>query len=91
VPLHFPIRDPSTGAVTNELFITKGTHIYVGLVAANRSKAIWGPDVHELIGKAVLEATKDSVKMPGIFSNTWVAFVWVPWGCGLTESSAFLG
>ncbi|KIJ93902.1 hypothetical protein K443DRAFT_134918 [Laccaria amethystina LaAM-08-1] len=70
VPLHFPIRDPSTGAVTNELFITKGTHIYVGLVAANRSKAIWGPDVHELIGKAVLEATKDSVKMPGIFSNT---------------------
>lgn len=54
--------------------------MYVGLGAANRSKAIWGPDAYELkperwIGKAVLEGTKDSVKMPGIFSNTCVAFV----------------
>lgn len=79
MPLHFPIQDPSTGALTNELLVTKGTRVYVNLGAANRSKEVWGPDADELkperwIGKTVLEGTKDSVKMPGIFSNMWVAF-----------------
>ncbi|KIJ92400.1 hypothetical protein K443DRAFT_649481 [Laccaria amethystina LaAM-08-1] len=75
VPLHFPIPDPSTGVVTNELLIAKGTRIYTGL-ATNRSAAIWGPHVYELkperwFGKTMLEGTKGSVKMPGVFSNTW--------------------
>lgn len=74
VPLHFPIRDPKTGVETKELLITKGTSVYVGLGAANRSAAIWGPDASELkperwLGKAVLDGTANSVKMPGIFSN----------------------
>ncbi|KIJ92404.1 hypothetical protein K443DRAFT_113664, partial [Laccaria amethystina LaAM-08-1] len=80
VPLHFPICDPSTGAITNELLITKGTPVYIGLAAANWSKAIWGPDVHELkperwIGKMALGGRKDSVKMPNIFSNPCLTFV----------------
>jgi cytochrome P450 len=74
VPLEFPIRDPSTGVQTSKLLITKGTAVYIGLGAANRSAAIWGPDANELkpdrwIGKNIADGTENSVKMPGIFSN----------------------
>ncbi|EDR07086.1 uncharacterized protein LACBIDRAFT_298857 [Laccaria bicolor S238N-H82] len=70
IPLHFPIHDSKTVVETKELLITKGTSLYVGLGVANRSAAIWGPDASELwLGKAGLDGTANSVKMPGIFSN----------------------
>ncbi|KAI4294315.1 cytochrome P450 [Schizophyllum commune Loenen D] len=74
VPLQFPIIDPKTGAETRELLITKGTHVYVGMGAANRSEAIWGADAGELkperwMGKTINEGTASGVKMPGIYSN----------------------
>ena len=60
--------------VETELLMTKGTLVYIGLGAANRSAAIWGPDASELkperwLRKALLDGTVNSVKMPGIFSN----------------------
>jgi len=73
VPLQFPIRD-HTGAVTHELPITKGTAVYIGLAAANRSTALWGPDATEFkperwFGKLGHENTADNTKLPGIYSN----------------------
>ncbi|KAK7060606.1 hypothetical protein VNI00_001372 [Paramarasmius palmivorus] len=73
VPLQFPIPGPD-GHEVKELLISKGTPVYVGLSASNRSRAIWGDDVNELkperwMGKAILESTENGVKMPGIFSN----------------------
>jgi cytochrome P450 len=74
VPLQFPIRDPRTGAEQRQLLIAKGTSVYVGLGAANRSKAVWGADAEELkperwLGKNIADGTENSVKMPGIYSN----------------------
>ncbi|THU94004.1 cytochrome P450 [Dendrothele bispora CBS 962.96] len=73
VPLQFPIQGPD-GSEVKELLITKGTPVYIGLSASNRSRAIWGPDVGEMkperwMGKGLLESTGNGVKMPGIFSN----------------------
>ncbi|TRM57261.1 cytochrome P450 [Schizophyllum amplum] len=74
VPLQFPIRDPATGAETRELLITKGTPVYIGMGAANRSTTIWGADAAELkperwMEKSIDESTPNGVKMPGIYSN----------------------
>ncbi|KAL0563950.1 hypothetical protein V5O48_018108, partial [Marasmius crinis-equi] len=74
VPLQFPIPGERPGTETKELLIRKGTSVYVGLGASNRSRAIWGDDVNELkperwLGKGILESTENGVKMPGIFSN----------------------
>lgn len=74
VPVHFPIVDPKTGDQHRELLINKGTPVYIGLGAANRSTAIWGPDADQFkperwMGQAAVDATMGSVKMPGIFSN----------------------
>ncbi|KAL0070738.1 hypothetical protein AAF712_001959 [Marasmius tenuissimus] len=74
VPLQFPIPGERRGTEAKELLIRKGTPIYIGLSASNRSRAIWGDDVNELkperwLGKTILESTENGVKMPGIFSN----------------------
>lgn len=77
IPLKFPLHDSDTGTEKDELLITKGTPVYVGLAAANRSTAIWGPDANVFkperwLGKSTLESTENNVKMPGIFSNVSV-------------------
>jgi cytochrome P450 len=70
VPLQFSIRD-NTGAMIHELPIAKGTAVYLGLAAANRSTAIWGPDATEYKPERWLdkEGTADNTKLPGIYSN----------------------
>ncbi|KAG5640549.1 hypothetical protein DXG03_008123, partial [Asterophora parasitica] len=88
VPLQYPICDDATGKVTNELLITKGTAVYVGLSAANRSKAIWGPDASEFkperwMGKAGSElasATAEGTRLPGLYSNM-MTFLGGPRAC----------
>lgn len=74
VPLHYPIRDVRTGEEIRELLITKGTSVYLGLSAANRSTAIWGPDAAKFaperwMGKMGANATLDDIKMPAVYSN----------------------
>lgn len=77
VPLQFPITDVKTGKEINELVIYKGTPVYIGIVASNRSTALWGPDASEFkperwMDKLAHETTIDRIKTPGIFSNTFV-------------------
>lgn len=74
MPLQFPILDQRTGYEIKQLHIAKGTPIYIGLAAANRSTSIWGPDAAELkperwLGKSIAEGAYSNIKMPGIFSN----------------------
>lgn len=106
MPLTFPIIDPKTGEETRELFIKKGTSVYVGLAPANRSKAIWGPDadlikperwVNKFEGQE-FEGVDEKIKLPGILSNVYVAGVIEPFASGLavvlmliTYSMTFLG
>ncbi|KAF8880306.1 cytochrome P450 [Infundibulicybe gibba] len=74
IPLQFPVRDPHSGTETRDLFIAKGTPVYLGLSAANRSTAIWGPDASEFkperwLGKDASPGNPDKIKLPGIYSN----------------------
>ena len=74
VPLQFPFTDLRTGREVREIVITKGTPVYVGLSATNRSTALWGPDAaafkpERWMGHRAHESTVEKIKTPGIFSN----------------------
>jgi cytochrome P450 len=60
--------------MTSELPIAKGTSVYLGLAAANRSTAIWGPDATEYKPERWMhnlghESLAENTKLPGIYSN----------------------
>ncbi|RDB16544.1 hypothetical protein Hypma_002917 [Hypsizygus marmoreus] len=85
VPLQYPIRDVKTGQEMHEILITKGTHVYVGLAAANRSAAIWGPDAsvfrpERWFGKMGHESTAENTRLPGLYSNM-MTFLGGPRAC----------
>ena len=74
VPLQFPIKDKKTGKEVREILIVKGTPVYVGLAATNRSTSLWGDDAAEFkperwMGRQAHESTIEQIKTPGIFSN----------------------
>ncbi|KAG6909554.1 hypothetical protein DXG01_016802 [Tephrocybe rancida] len=75
VPLQYPVLDATTGSQLRSLLITKGTAVYLGLAAANRSQAIWGSDASEFkperwMGKAEHELmTNENARLPGLYSN----------------------
>jgi cytochrome P450 len=74
VPLQFWIKDKKTGKEIREIVIYKGTPVYVGLGATNRSAALWGADVAEFkperwMGRQAHESTVEQIKTPGVFSN----------------------
>lgn len=74
IPLQFPIIDLKTGKEIREIVVHKGTPVYVGLGATNRSTAVWGPDAAEFkperwMGRHAHESTVEQIKTPGIFSN----------------------
>ena len=76
VPLQFPIKDEKTGRELNEIVIRKGTPVYVGLGATNRSTSLWGEDAAEFkperwMGRHAHESTVEQIKTPGIFSNMY--------------------
>ncbi|KAF7369934.1 hypothetical protein MSAN_00622900 [Mycena sanguinolenta] len=70
VPLTYPIRSTITGEETTELLIKQGTTIYLGLSAANRSTAIWGPDAAEFKPERWLKRNQAEAKLPGAYSGT---------------------
>ncbi|KAG6909911.1 hypothetical protein DXG01_014431 [Tephrocybe rancida] len=80
VPLQFPIFDPTTGTQLRSMLITKGTPVYLGLAAANRSREIWGPDASEFkperwMGKDGHELiTNEGARLPGLYSNIGMRF-----------------
>ncbi|KAJ7166841.1 cytochrome P450 [Mycena filopes] len=69
VPLTYPIRSTTTGEEVKELVIEQGTAVYLGLSAANRSTAIWGPDAAEFKPERWLKRTQVESKLPGAYSG----------------------
>ncbi|KAJ7103857.1 cytochrome P450 [Mycena epipterygia] len=69
IPLVYPIRSTSTGEETNQLLVEKGTKVYLGLSAANRSTAIWGPDAAEFKPERWLNRSQSELKLPGAYSG----------------------
>ncbi|KAI0760494.1 cytochrome P450 [Fomes fomentarius] len=71
VPLSQPIRGVD-GSMIHELLIPKDTTIGVGILSANRNKAIWGDDAMEWKPERWLAPLPESVtqaKVPGVYSN----------------------
>ena len=57
----------------SEILVPKGTNIFVGVIQANRSKAIWGEDAMEWKPERWLNPLPPSVTgahIPGVFANT---------------------
>jgi cytochrome P450 len=75
VPLTYPIRSTITGEETKELLIQQGTAVYLGLSAANRSTAIWGPDAAEFKPERWFNRGPSESKLPGAYSGMWVYFL----------------
>jgi cytochrome P450 len=69
VPLTYPIRSTITGEEIKELLIQQGTAVYLGLSAANRSTAIWGPDASEFKPERWLNRSQTESKLPGAYSG----------------------
>lgn len=74
VPLTFPIRSTITGEETTQLLIKEGTAVYLGMSAANRSTAIWGPDAAEFKPERWLNRSQSENKLPGAYSGMYVVF-----------------
>lgn len=80
LPLQFPVKDVQTGKEIREIFVQKGTSVYIGLGATNRSTALWGEDAADFkperwMGHHAHESTVEQIKTPGIFSNMCVFVV----------------
>ncbi|KAI0086796.1 cytochrome P450 [Irpex rosettiformis] len=71
VPLAFPIRDVN-GKEQQQIPITKGTMIVIGIQAANRQKEVWGNDADEWKPDRWLSPLPTSVidaHIPGMYSH----------------------
>ncbi|KZT01991.1 cytochrome P450 [Laetiporus sulphureus 93-53] len=71
VSLSSPIRGVD-GKMMHEIVVPKGTFTFVGILALNRSKAIWGEDASEWKPGRWLSPLPDTVAgshIPGIFSS----------------------
>lgn len=71
MPLSQPIRG-NDGTMMDEILVPKGTGIIIGILACNRSRAIWGSDADEWKPERWLGPLPDSVvdaRVPGIYSN----------------------
>ncbi|TFK48185.1 cytochrome P450 [Heliocybe sulcata] len=71
LPLSSPIKDVN-GREMKEVFVPEGTRIYTGIMAANRSKEIWGDDADQWKPERWLEPLPESVRgahLPGVYSN----------------------
>ncbi|KAF9498262.1 cytochrome P450 [Pleurotus eryngii] len=71
VPLKFPIHDMAIGS--QELRILKGTRVYVGIGAINRSEELWGTSANQFIPERWFnreDRTQHAFKMPGVYSDS---------------------
>ena len=63
------------GTSMSEIFVPKGTTIFIGIQGCNRDKALWGDDADEWKPERWLSPLPSSVteaRIPGIYSNMWV-------------------
>ena len=71
LPLSKPLKGVN-GKMIHEILVPKDTTIGVGILSANRYKAIWGEDAMEWKPERWLSPLPESVseaKIPGIYSN----------------------
>lgn len=71
LPLAFPIRD-TNGQEQQEIFIAKGTMVFIGIQEANRHQAVWGEDADVWKPERWLSPLPDSVinaRVPGVYSH----------------------
>lgn len=60
------------GKIVEEVFVPKGTKMFVSLLHCNTDPEIWGPDASEWKPERWLSPLPDSVaeaRVPGIYSN----------------------
>lgn len=69
VPLQHPIEGKS-GRTYNSVHIPANTDVCVGIIGANKDKAIWGADADEWKPSRWLSELPERVQdLPGIYSN----------------------
>lgn len=71
MPLSTPIKGVD-GKPIHEVFVPKGTDIYIASYACNRNPALWGEDAHEWKPERWLSPLPGAVtdaRIPGIYSN----------------------
>ncbi|EJF59099.1 cytochrome P450 [Dichomitus squalens LYAD-421 SS1] len=71
LPLSQPIHG-TDGSVVSDLVIPRGTDIVIGMMACNRSKALWGDDAYEWKPERWLGPLPETVEraaIPGVYSH----------------------
>ncbi|KAH9941852.1 cytochrome P450 [Epithele typhae] len=71
LPLSQPIRGVD-GALVREIAVPRDTTVAIGILSANRNKAVWGEDAEAWRPERWLQplpATVQDAKVPGIYSN----------------------
>ena len=74
LPLSHPITDVN-GEQLKDIFIPKGTKVFVNIMGINRSRDIWGDDANEWKPERWLKPLPESVTgshIPGIYMNSYV-------------------
>ncbi|KAL4246377.1 cytochrome P450 family protein [Abortiporus biennis] len=70
-----PLSEPIVGvdgSLMHEIFVPKGTQLFIGILSSNRNKALWGEDALEWKPERwLLPSTKElsDARIPGVYSN----------------------
>ncbi|KAI0350833.1 cytochrome P450 [Trametes cingulata] len=71
LPLSEPIH-ATDGTVLRELVVPRGTNIFVGIMACNRNKALWGEDAYEWKPERWLKPLPEAIEkasVPGVYAH----------------------
>ncbi|KAI8969791.1 cytochrome P450 [Trametes punicea] len=71
IPLSEPIR-ATDGTLMKELVVPRGTNIFIGIMASNCNKALWGEDAYEWKPDRWLKPLPEALEkaaIPGIYSH----------------------
>nr|BED42948.1 cytochrome P450 monooxygenase [Trametes versicolor] len=79
IPLNEPMTD-RYGKVHHEIRIAKGNKVILPILAANRSKEIWGEDALEFKPERWMQPTKMTSTLPGVWGHL-LTFIGGPRAC----------
>ncbi|CAE6448527.1 unnamed protein product, partial [Rhizoctonia solani] len=83
LPLRYPVKSKDGKTMISNLFVKKGTHLYLSLGSVNRDKQTWGDDAEQFKPSRWLDSLPESVaesKIPGVYSNM-MTFLGGPRSC----------